>query len=99
MTVILTEEAEADLRGIVEHIELDNPAAARAVYDEILECLRYLDQFPEMWPRVLPRSPIRKRSVSSYPYLIYYTVRQTNIVVLRVYDGRRRPLPFGNRTP
>jgi hypothetical protein len=37
--------------------------------------------------------------VSSYPYLIYYTARQTNIVVLRVYDGRRRPLPFGDRTP
>lgn len=94
MTVRLTEEAELDLAAIVNHISIDNPAAARKIYGRILTSLRYLDHFPEMGPATGAPS-VRTRHVPGYPYKAYYRIDGPDVTVLRVWDGRRGDEPLG----
>jgi plasmid stabilization system protein ParE len=93
MTVKLTEEAERDLFAIIDHIGIDNPAAARKVYHRIMSSLRHLGRFPRMGPATgLPE--VRTRNVPRYAYKASYRIEGEDVLVLRVWDGRRGSEPF-----
>lgn len=87
----LTDEALADLRGIVEFIALQNGSAAERVGRELLEQAESLTAFPQRGAPVPGRPDMRK--VFRWSYVIYYRVRPEvrRVDVLRIWDARQAP--------
>jgi toxin ParE1/3/4 len=89
-----TEPANADFLGIVEWLKARNPAAAARVGRRILDDAEQLSNFPYLGKP--GRSPdTRELVVTSFPYLIVYTVehdppvaeKPQAVVILRVLHG------------
>lgn len=93
--VITTAQAEADLRGIYEHIafELLSPEYAAGQLDRLEERMIGLEEFPERF-RLYEKEPWHSRGLRIMPvdnYLVFYIPdKDAEIVrVIRVmYEGR-----------
>ena len=94
MTVIRwTEPASADFLGIVEWIEAKNPVAAARVGRRILGAIEMLPDHPYLGKP--GRSPdTRELGVSSFPYLVVYSVERgalasdsVQVAILRILHG------------
>lgn len=79
--------AEADLRRITNHIRVDNPNAARAMVERILERCADLADFPEQGRTVGGRR--RELVVAGTPYLAVYRLVGDEVQILRVLHGRQ----------
>jgi toxin ParE1/3/4 len=88
----LTDEAIADLAGIVEFIAHDSAEAAERVGLELLATAESLHNLPHRGAAVKGRSDMRK--VFRWSYAIYYRIkpRERRVEVLRIWDARRDPL-------
>ena len=84
-------EAAQDITDIWEHIAADNPRAARAVREEILQAIRDLVSFPRSGHRRpdLTGRPLRFKRVRDY--LIAYAPEERPLWVVAVLHGRRNP--------
>jgi len=91
--VRFTDEAEADLEGIGEFIELaDSPARAGSVVASIRQRADSLAELPERGSDVnelLELGTLTNRQVLSGPYRIVYTVTDATVIVQLIADGRR----------
>jgi plasmid stabilization system protein ParE len=89
--VRLTDEAIADLRGIVQLIAEKSPEAAQRVGGELIAATESLTSLPDRGARVAARRDMRK--ILRWKYVIYYRVKSSDRVVevLRIWDGRRAP--------
>lgn len=93
--VIITEQADSDLRGIYEYIafELRSPENAAGQLERIEKSIISLEVFPEKFRRY-EREPWHSREMRIMPvdnYCIYYVVNKDvqRVTVIRVmYDGR-----------
>lgn len=89
LTVEYTIQARTDLWGIRTYIAQNNPSAADrvlAVIDAEIELLRY---FP--WnSRRTDEEGVLARTISRYPYIIFFSVEGDLLVVLHVLHGARR---------
>lgn len=93
--IIITGQADTDLRGIYEHIafELLSPDNAAGQLDRLEKCITELGNFPEKL-RLYEKDPWRGRGLRVMPvdnYLVFYIPdREAGIVaVTRVmYAGR-----------
>ena len=88
-----TELANADFLGIIEWLKARNPAAAAQVGRHILDNAELLTDFPHLGKPGRSQDT-RELPVSSFPYLIVYSVRQDTaadqpqaVVFLRVLHG------------
>jgi len=91
--VHVSEEAEADLAGIVDFILLnDNAIDALRVETHILETLERLESAPEVG-RIVPE--LRRQGVSQYrelvtaPWRVVFRVAKREVRVVAIIDGRR----------
>lgn len=87
MIVAFTEEAEADLERIGDHIAGDNPDRAVSFVGELVACCRRLADTPRGYPLV-PRyrlSGVRRRPYGRY--LVFYRVGAERIDILHVLHG------------
>lgn len=85
------DELDAIYRYIVEH----NGAAAKRVKARIREAAEQLGEFPEMARRT-DRAGVRVRIVTPFPYLIFYTVRNDEVLILHIRHGARQPIAGTN---
>ncbi len=87
----LTDEAIADLAGIVSYIAGDSAEAAAYVGHEIIATAESLSLLPHRGMPVKERSEMRK--VFRWHYAIYYRVKEAErrVDVLRIWDMRRDP--------
>ncbi|OLP52495.1 plasmid stabilization protein [Rhizobium rhizosphaerae] len=87
MIVVITDEAEADLEHIGDHIAANNPRRAETFVQELTErCLR-LAEMPRAYPLV-PRyeqTGFRRRPYGDY--VIFYRIGTETIDVLHVVHG------------
>ena len=92
-TVLLTEDAAADLEDIYSHIsEHDSQQKAEYVLDQLESKFVSLSEMPErgVLPRELSILGVRDyREVFFKPYRIIYRVDDDNVYVYLVVDGRR----------
>lgn len=91
--VILTPEAEQDLREIYRYIAsvLQERSAAQRLVASLRKTILDLETMPERWSRY-DREPwfsrgIRKAITGNY--IIFYTVQDQSVFVLSVLYGRR----------
>jgi toxin ParE1/3/4 len=90
LPVEISAEAERDLEQITDYIARDNPAAAEAWVTKLIAAARAAGTNPRAG-RIVPewRDP-DVREVFLRTYRIIYRVESARIVVLTVFEGRRR---------
>ena len=93
MNVLVSQRAEEDLARIYGTIAMSNPDAAERFKLEAEKALALLSEHPELGPRPGWETCHRKLRfwvVSRFNnYLIYYELRENDLSVERVLDGRR----------
>lgn len=92
-TVFLTDDAARDLNEIYAYIAgHDGPGKADHVLEQIEKAFSNLAESPERgaYPKELLELGIREyREVLFKPYRIIYRVREKNVFLLLIVDGRR----------
>jgi toxin ParE1/3/4 len=87
-----SQRAIIDLAGIADYLAERNPAGAISVESSIRKTVDLIGIFPRAG-RVLEQRPaIRVMPVVRYPYLIFYTSRGTEVVILHIRHGARTPV-------
>jgi plasmid stabilization system protein ParE len=84
----LLREAEEELRLAAQYYEETQPGWS-ALIAEVRRAKELLAGYP-LAARI-ERSDIRVRSISRFPYRIYYRVRPEEIIVVAIGHRRRRP--------
>lgn len=79
-----TTEAADQLEAIVNHIRQDNPEAARAVAQTILDRIAELEQFPGLGR---PGEKKGTRELVAPPYVIVYRLRKDLAEILHIWHG------------
>jgi plasmid stabilization system protein ParE len=89
MRVVITPEAQSDLRRIALWIANDNPPRAISFVDELRQAAKALAGLPHGYPLIprYERRGIRRRSYRRYAIL--YAVRIDRIIVLRFLEPGR----------
>lgn len=91
--VILSHAAEESLTNIIRWIT-DNDSASKAhhVLDELVERIRSLETLPERGNLVKEAAGFGSNTVREIffkPYRIIYSIKETEVLILLVADGRR----------
>ena len=90
MKVRYTSPAAAELASILDDLAEKSPRGAHRVLARILALERLLSAFPECGDRT--RLPwLRRLSASPMPYVLFYEVADTEIIVHRVRHSARKP--------
>jgi plasmid stabilization system protein ParE len=92
MRVRYTATALAEAEAILSYIAERNSSAAAAVRERIERTIATLAVVPEM-AQLTDEPGVRRMPLRSYPYLIFYTVDDDELVILHVRHGARR-LPW-----
>jgi toxin ParE1/3/4 len=91
MKIRYTETALIEIDEIFAFIATDNVTAARAVVDRTQATIDRLSQFPRLG-HIANENDVRSIQVGRYPFLIFYTIDQNEVVILHVrHTARRRP--------
>ena len=86
--------AEADLNEIVEYLLEHSINAANAFIDELERSEERLSMFPESAALIRDKKLRRKgyRVVTIGDYLLFYTLRNENVYIMRIIHGKRNYL-------
>lgn len=89
--VVLTPQAQDDLREIVSFIARQNPERARSFGHELIDHALTLTEWPERGRMVPEISDPNVREIVHRPYRIIYEVfrSQNTVYVLRFWHGAR----------
>lgn len=91
MKVIFTKPALAELEAIFSYISERNPTAALDVVGRIEHTVSQLARFPFIGhPKYKPG--VRMLPLRRHPYLIFYKIEATEVHILSIRHGARRPL-------
>ncbi|MDF1581559.1 MAG: type II toxin-antitoxin system RelE/ParE family toxin [Desulfuromonadales bacterium] len=92
-TVLLTDDAARDLEELYDHImHHDVPGKADVVLTRIEKAFSRLSAFPDrgVYPKELADLGIRVfREIFFKPYRIVYSIKDNNVYILLIVDGRR----------
>jgi plasmid stabilization system protein ParE len=80
--------ARADIANIYEYIAQHNARAATAIVRQIRSTSGLLARHPGLG-RETDIPGVRVFPTARYPYLVYHRVREGEVVVIHVRDGRR----------
>ncbi|HUS91976.1 MAG TPA: type II toxin-antitoxin system RelE/ParE family toxin [Phycisphaerae bacterium] len=87
-TVLLTDQAEADLEEVLDYVAQDDPAAAEDLLNRLVEVMHTLADHPHAGrAREELARGLRSRPVGSY--VIFYRPMEGGIRVVRVLHGAR----------
>jgi addiction module RelE/StbE family toxin len=86
----VTRRAATQIAKALEYIEADSPQRANHVRERILTLFRLLEQHPYAGQATdLPG--VRRLTLSPYPYLIFYRVTDSEVIVQRMRHTARQP--------
>jgi toxin ParE1/3/4 len=83
MRIRWTEGANNNLDHVEDYIAQDNPPAAVATVNKIIETAQMLADYPTVGKRGRERGT-RELVVAGLPYIVIYTVQNEELVILRV---------------
>lgn len=89
MEIIVTKQAQQDLREIKKYICSDNFSAAQRVVSHIVKSVERLELTPNIGKqgRVLRT---RELVISKYPYIVSYKVENDEIYILRILHTSKK---------
>jgi len=87
MTIRWTSTALRDLQLLHSYIALDNPDAASAVVDHVLDGITALARHPEMGRK---GRIVGTRELVIAPYVVAYRLRRTVVEVAAIIHGARK---------
>ena len=91
--ILITHSAEADLEGIYDYlVEPQSLACANRVLDQLMKVVEELAHFPNRGHHpveLLDMGTRQYRQVAFKPYRVIYEVREKQVIVRVVADGRR----------
>jgi toxin ParE1/3/4 len=87
--IIWTEPAQQSLNCIAEFIELENPAAARALVQRVNARVKQLERFPKSGSRIPEAPDSSARQLTIRPCRLFYRIKEQNVIVLYVMRGER----------
>jgi toxin ParE1/3/4 len=90
MKLRYTTRAAAELDEVLAFIDRESPQGSRRVKARILAVFDLLLRYPESG-KLTNKSRLRRAIVHPYPYLIYYKVTATEVVIHGVRHSARRP--------
>ena len=88
MKILVSVQADQDLLEIFSYLAPLSPSAAQAAAEAIDEKMRNLANFPFIGP-ARPSLAAGMRSAVVGTHVIFYTVNNDHITVVRILDGRR----------
>ena len=92
MKVTYTEEAVADIVEAITYLNERSPTAAAKLDADIARCIERLADRQFEGPISRLRSGAVVRSWGVPPFRIYYQRQPDELLILRVYHQRRRPI-------
>jgi plasmid stabilization system protein ParE len=92
LNVTYTEEAVADIVDAIAYLNERSPTAAANLDAEIARCIERLADHEFDGPVSRLRSGARVRSWAVPPFRIYYQRQPDELLIVRVYHQRRRPI-------
>jgi plasmid stabilization system protein ParE len=95
MRVRFSSRARDELDAIYSYIAEHSPTAAHRVKSRVRDAAEQLADFPYM-ARNTDRANVRVRIASPFPYLIFYTIRDEEVLILHIRHGARRPISGQN---
>jgi toxin ParE1/3/4 len=90
MRLRYTTRAAAELDEVLAFVDRESPQGARRVKARVLAVIDLLLRYPESG-KLTNTSRLRRAVVYAYPYLIYYKMSATEIVIHGVRHTARRP--------
>ena len=90
MKVRYSSRATSDIAHIAEYLVERSPSGARSVDGSIRKTVDLIAAFPGSGRTLEQRPTIRVMPVGRYPYLIFYTLRGDEIVILHIRHGARK---------
>jgi len=81
--ILWTEGANSNLDQVEEYIAQDNPPAAVAAVNKIIEAAQMLSDYPTIGKRGRERGT-RELVVAGLPFIIIYVAHQEELVIIRV---------------
>ena len=89
-SIVWSERARSDLIGILDYIAMDSSDAARTFIASLMQKVEALADFPRLG-RVVPEySNADLREIIFGKYRIVYTVSDTAICIVTVFEGHKR---------
>jgi plasmid stabilization system protein ParE len=92
LKVTYTQEAIADLVDAITYLNERNPTAAANLDAEIMRCVERLAAREFEGPESRLRSGAVVRSWGVAPFRIYYQRHREELLIVRVYHQKRRPI-------
>jgi toxin ParE1/3/4 len=92
MKIAYSPRAVADIASIADYLTERSLQGALAVERRIREVIDRLAEFPGMGRELTQRPGVRVMPLGRYPYLIFYTALENELLVLHVRHASRRPL-------
>lgn len=97
--LIISNQAEADLEEIADHIAKDNPRAAARVVEAILQKCDLIALQPEIYPTLEDIAPGFRRALAR-PYGVWFQILDNQVVRIEriVHGARDLPTLLGPET-
>ena len=86
MRLRYTRTAARELADVLASIAAESPQGARRVHLRLREAIDLLAEFPLIGQSTL-RPGLRRLVVLPYPYVVFYQVRETEVVIVGVRHG------------
>ena len=94
MKVTYTEDAIADIVEAITYLNERSPTAAARLDAEIVRCIERLADHEFEGPVSRLRSGTVVRSWGVPPFRIYYQRHPDELLILRIYHQKRRPITY-----
>ena len=92
MNLSYSPRAVGDLADIADYLVAHSPRGALSVESSIRKTIDVIVAFPKAGRALEQRSHVRVMPLGRYPYLLFYTVRGDEVVILHIRHGRRKPI-------
>jgi toxin ParE1/3/4 len=84
--------AVGDLADIAGYLVARSPTGALSVESSIRKTIDIIAAFPQAGRALEQRPHVRVMPLGRYPYLLFYTVRGDEVVILHIRHGGRKPI-------
>jgi toxin ParE1/3/4 len=92
MNVVFSRLALAELDAILAYLKARSPKGAENVETRLKRVIQLIAEQPHASQGLASRRSVRRAPLVNYPYVIYYKVAETEVTILRIRHGARRPL-------
>jgi len=88
-SIVFTKGADKDISESMQWYELQKKGLGKRFFDKLYEKVEKIEKNPHLY--AIRYNNIRCASIDKFPFLIHYSLDNTNIVVLAILHTSRNP--------